>query len=241
MRYRPERRVTASTPWFRAHPSEATVVACTLFVAVVILQELDSRASDATALLYVLPIALMAVTFGLVGGLASAAAGYIVLAVFAVTNSNGHIDVEGWISRAAAMFLLGALLGRASDQTCRADELALENQRERLLLEEKNRRYAEGLELSDSVLQNVAVAKWLVEQGNDVEAAGLLSDALDRGQHMVGELLPVGRLASASSSSHRCAGKSGRHSPEGEPCPPTQSAHRSAPVSNTGCASPAPR
>ena len=138
-----------------------------------------------------LPIALGAVSFGLAGGLFAAVWGYAFFAVFAVSNTEGHVAWDGWVSRAVAMLLLGGLLGRASDQSFGAAQRALQNQLERLEAEEQNRRFGEGLELSDSILQYVAVAKWQIEQGDDMEAIRLLSKALDRGEHMIGELLPT--------------------------------------------------
>ena len=165
-------------------------MALLLFVGVVVLEAADTRASDAIALMYVLPIALMAVSFGLRGGLAAAAAGYAVFTVFAVTTTTGYLGVDGWVSRAVALFLLGGLLGHASDRSERATAVALDQQRQRLELEEHNRRYSDGIEISDSILQYVAAARWRMEQGRYEEAAELLGNALARGQQMVGELLP---------------------------------------------------
>lgn len=177
-------------PWFRTHPRVALAVAAGLFVAVFAMQTVDARSSDAIALLSVLPVALSAVAFGAVGGLASAAVGYGGFSLFAVFDTTGHVSPAGWITRAAAMFLLGILLGTASDQTARSSQLAVEREREQLRLEEENRRYSEGIELSDSVLQYVAAAKWMIEGGNQAESVALLTAALDRGEGMVGKLLP---------------------------------------------------
>jgi hypothetical protein len=166
------------------------VVIAASSVAVLALQVVDTRASDAIALLYVLPIGLSAVTFGLWGGLGAAAAAYVAFGLFAVSFGAGHVGPDGWFSRAAALFLLGGLLGRASDQIARASRTALVHQRQRLIVEEQIRRYSEGIELSDSILQHVAAAKWADERGDHAEAARLLTRALSAGQKMVGELLP---------------------------------------------------
>jgi K+-sensing histidine kinase KdpD len=177
--------------WYRVHPYAAVGLCAGLFVAVGFLQGIDSRASDAIALLYVLPIALAAVAFGLRGGLVAALTGYAVFGAFSLAVSDAALAVDGWMTRAAAMFLLGGLLGRASDQTTRASQLALQHQQDRLRLEEQNRRYSEGLELSDSIVQHMAAAKWMVEQGRTADAVDVLGAAIDRGQKMVGELLPA--------------------------------------------------
>lgn len=176
--------------WSRAHPGVAVAVIVASCVAVLALQFVDTHGSDAIALLYVLPIGLAAVTFGLRGGLASAAGGYLAFGLFAVLSTADHVRPDGWLSRAAAMFLLGGLLGRAHDRTAQATRVALAHQRQSLIIEEENRRYSEGIELSDSILQHVAAAKWAIERGDEAAAARLLSQALSSGQEMVSELLP---------------------------------------------------
>ncbi len=180
----------AGGPWYRAHPRAVLAVAGGLYALVTVLESVDTDAADAIALLYMLPIALIAVSFGLRGGLAAAAVGYACFSVFAVTDSTGYLGADGWATRAGAMFLLGGLLGRAADQSARANNLALENQRERLLLQAQNRRYANGIELSDTVLQHVAAAKWMIDAGNPEEASRLLSTAMEQGQRIVSDLLP---------------------------------------------------
>jgi hypothetical protein len=82
-------------------------------------------------------------------------------------------------------------LGRACDQTAPASSLALAHHRQRLIAEEQNRRYREGIETSDSVLQHVAAAKSAIERGDRTQAVGPLTRALSSGQQMVGELLPL--------------------------------------------------
>ena len=177
-------------PWFRTHPGVAMAVICTSSVAVLAFQLLDRQSADAVALLYSLPIALAAVSFGVAGGVGAAAAAYLAFGLFAAFSNADHVGVDGWLSRAAAMFLLGWLLGRAYDETARATGMALVQQRRRLIVEEQNRRYSEGIELSDSILQHVAAAKWAIEQGDHDKAAGLLARALSSGQEMVADLLP---------------------------------------------------
>lgn len=184
------RHAESNSPWFRAHPWAAVAVIAVSSLAVLVAQFLDTRATDAVALLYVLPIGLAAVAFGLRGGITAASVAYVAFIGFAVVSRADHVGADGWFTRAAAMFLLGGLLGRACDQTARAARMALANQRQRLVAEERNRRYGEAIELSDSILQHVAAAKWAVEQGDQAKAAELLSLALSSGQEMVGELLP---------------------------------------------------
>ena len=57
-------------------------------------------------------------------------------------------------------------------------------------VQETSRRQAEALEISDSILQYLAAAKWMVEQGKDEDAIAVLSSTLEKGQRMVAEMLP---------------------------------------------------
>lgn len=200
-------------PWFRAHPGVAVAVISVSSVAVLAFQLLDKESADAVALLYSLPIALAAVTFGAAGGVGAAAVSYLAFGLFAAFSNADHVGLDGWLSRAAAMFLLGWLVGRAYDQTARAALVALANQRRRLVVEEENRRYSEGIELSDSILQHVAAAKWALEQGDHEKATGLLSQALRSGQEMVAELLPPANAAPASSPTEPVSRTGGREVP----------------------------
>jgi glucose-6-phosphate-specific signal transduction histidine kinase len=102
-------------PWYRLEPGSAVVVAVCLFVGVTVAQWFSDGSGQAIAVLYILPISLMAVTFGVRGGLTAASMGFALFALFEIVHSSGDIDVDGWAVRAAAMFLLGGLLGSATD------------------------------------------------------------------------------------------------------------------------------
>ena len=177
-------------PWYRRRSSDALVVAVGLFVGVSILQWFNDDAAQAIAVLYVLPVALLAVTFGLRGGLVAATFGFVLFALFEIFHSSGEIDVDGWLVRAIAMFLLGALLGRATDQSTASERTAVAEQHRRDQLEEVNRRYREALEINDSILQQIVAAKWKIERGQPEEAAEVLAATIERGERMVQGLLP---------------------------------------------------
>lgn len=183
-------RWSTDEPWFRAHPRLAAAVTAITTAGVLLFQSLGARPSDGVDLLYVLPIGLAAVTFGIWGGLGAAAGAYLAFATFATFSGADHVEIDGWVTRAVAMFLLGGLLGLASDQTARAMELALTHQRKRMVVEEQNRRYGEAMEFSDSILQHVAAAKWAVERGDLDTATHLLTLAVSSGQDLLKELLP---------------------------------------------------
>jgi hypothetical protein len=166
------------------------VVAIGLFAVVSILQWFNDGSGQAIAVLYVLPIALLGVTLGERGGLAGATSGFVLFAVFEVVHSSGDIDATGWVVRAVAMFLLGGLLGHATDRTAVSEQAALDEQRRRCQLEEENHRYAEAIEINDSLIQEIVAAKWKVEQGLTDQAAEMLSATIATGERMVVELLP---------------------------------------------------
>ena len=86
-----------------------------LFVAIFGLGILVDDPAEAIAVLYVLPVALVAVRFGTAGGVAAAGCA---LALFAVVNlvTDQHIGALGYITRSVAYFTLGALLGSFSNR-----------------------------------------------------------------------------------------------------------------------------
>jgi len=178
-------------PWYRLRPGNAIVVAVGLFVVISVLQWFNDQSGQAIAVLYVLPIALLAVTLGERGGLRGAAVGFVLFAVFASVHSSGDIDATGWVVRAVAMFLLGGLLGRATDQTTASECAALAEAERRCQVEEEIHRYAEALEINDSLIQHIVAAKWMVEQGQSKPATELLTEAIARGESMVAGLLPA--------------------------------------------------
>ncbi len=178
-------------PWYRSHARAALVTATILFVAVTGLHFVVNGTGQAVDILYALPIALLAMSFGLRGGLIGAAIGFSMFAVVEVTYGVGDIDVTGWITRAAGMFLLGILLGHATDQIEAGQRRTFAIHEERRLLAEHARRQSEALEISDSILQHLAVAKWMIEAGNDDEAITILTATITTGEAMVAELLPV--------------------------------------------------
>jgi glucose-6-phosphate-specific signal transduction histidine kinase len=181
---------SSSQVWYRAHPARALIAASCLFVVVTGLQLLADSSGEAMSVLYTLPIALLAVAFGRRGGWIGATLGFALFAVFAVFHSTGDLDATGWMTRGTAMFLLGGLLGHATDRTLASERRALSDQRRRTELEAADRREHEAMELNDSIIQGMAAAKWMVEQGRTEEAIEALTATIDRGQHFVAAILP---------------------------------------------------
>lgn len=182
-------RAGGTRPWFRLRPAEAVTVAACLFAAISVLQWFVDGAGQAVVMLYLLPVALVAVTFGMRGGVAAAACAFGAFALFEVFHATGDIDVEGWMVRAMALFLLGGLLGRATDEMEASRRSALAEQEGRCRLEAAIRRYTDAIEISDSIIQQLVAAKWLAEAGRADQVVDLLDDTIVRGEHMVAGLL----------------------------------------------------
>jgi hypothetical protein len=178
-------------PWYRSHPRAAILIAAGLFAAVSLVQFLVNGNGEAVDILYSLPVALLAVTFGLTGGLVGAAVGFSCFAAMELTDGVGDIDATGWIARVAGLLLLGVLLGRATDQIAASQQHMVEIQEKRRQVEERARRQAQALEISDSILQHLMVAKWMIEQDKGHEAIDILSSTMESGQRMVAEMLPI--------------------------------------------------
>jgi len=167
------------------------LIATGLFAGVSVAGYFSDGSGEAIDILYSLPVALLAMSFGLLGGLVGAAAGFSLFTIFQLADGVGDIDATGWIARAAGLLLLGVLLGRATDQIKAGELRTLAEQEQRRLLQETAHRQVEALEISDSILQHLAAAKWMVERGEDKDAIDILTSTLVTGQRMVAELLPM--------------------------------------------------
>jgi hypothetical protein len=178
-------------PWYRSDTGAALAVSAGLFVVVTVTQLLIPTTGEAVDILYALPVALLAMTFGLRGGLIGSAVGLGLFAVVELGFGSGDIDASGWLSRAVGLFLLGVLLGRATDQVDAGRRRTLAAADEQRRLAEQARRQAEGLEISDSILQHIAVAKWMIEAGDPDGAVDILTATLVTGERMVADLLPI--------------------------------------------------
>ena len=165
----------------RDRPRLALAVAAALYAAVFVLREVVAGPSEAISLFYVLPISLVAFAFGRTAGLAAGALGFGLFALWALTE-DVPFGVIGWLSRAVPMLLLGALVGAAAEQQRRAAAA----ERDLLLAELRARRVAE---LSDSIIQRLAVAKWAAEAGKHDRSLDVLTETVESTQPLVSELL----------------------------------------------------
>ena len=116
----------------RSSPAErALSLACAgvLFVAIFGLGILVDDPAEAVAVLYVLPVALVAVRFGATGGVAAAACALGLLVIVNVIT-DADVGAIGYISRGIAFFTLGAVLGSFSTRLRSTYEVVLRREQQ---------------------------------------------------------------------------------------------------------------
>jgi len=94
-------------------------LAAVCFVAVVALRIAVQDPSEPVALLFVIPIAVMAVEFGRMGGLVTAGLASLVFVLWAILSS-ADVSAIGYGTRLLAFLVLGGLVGHLTDQRARA-------------------------------------------------------------------------------------------------------------------------
>jgi PAS domain S-box-containing protein len=87
-----------------------------LFVGVFALREADSNVSDAVGTLYVLPIAVLALRFGLRGGLAGILVSFALVAAWGLYGGQTGGTLNGYLVRGVAFSVLGLVLGAFVDE-----------------------------------------------------------------------------------------------------------------------------
>jgi PAS domain S-box-containing protein len=100
---------------------QTIVIALALFAGFYALQALDTHPADALEVLYVVPIALLAVRFGARGGLVGALAGVAMISLYSFAAHVFDVSVLGTVCWAIAFVLLGALLGIFVDRRRRLE------------------------------------------------------------------------------------------------------------------------
>jgi PAS domain S-box-containing protein len=94
--------------------------AAVLFVAISVLRWQDPNVGNAEGTLYVVPIALLALRFGLRGGLAGAVASLALTATWGHFQTRG-LALGGYLSRGVALVTLGVFLGFVVDNRRRLE------------------------------------------------------------------------------------------------------------------------
>jgi glucose-6-phosphate-specific signal transduction histidine kinase len=173
-------------PWFRARPCLAIVVALALFVGAGLVGLRSADARDATIVVVVLPVALLAVTFGRRGGVGGACGVLAMLVTWQVAP--GKVSGATWAG-ATAVVLLGQLLGSAIEGLLATEQAVRLAESRRLRAENAAQRLHEAAAVNDTMVQSVAVAKWALEAGDERRAIEVLDHAVEEGQRIVSDLL----------------------------------------------------
>ena len=168
-------------PWFWLHPILALGVSVGLFGGVLLLRWLVAGVEDSISMLYVLPVALLALTFGLRVGLAAGLVAVGLLVAW-VAWSGEQLSPLGWLSRVTPLLLLGGLVGVAAERIRAADRIERHAAEIELL-------QRDAAEINDSLIQGMAVTKWLFESGQASAGIELLEETMVTGQQLVGRML----------------------------------------------------
>lgn len=148
-----------------------------------------SDPAQAISLLFVVPIALVALSDGLRGGLAGAIVASALLVCWSAVDGI-DLHVLGWASRLTSFFFIGGLVGRFED-------IARSYERRRL-----DERYAG--ELHDRVVQSLVLARYQLRENSDASASveAALAGAKDIISGRLGDVEPGDlRLTEASGPS----------------------------------------
>jgi signal transduction histidine kinase len=140
---------------------------------------------DPAALLanfYTIPIAILAIEFGLRGGLVGASVGFALVVAWGEIK-NLEVGALGYTSRAAVFLVVGVLVGRFSERL-RADVLARQRAQRSLSL------YASELEranarLAQSVLRLEAFAQIARQVGGETDLSRVLQLILRHGREII--------------------------------------------------------
>ncbi|HST63973.1 MAG TPA: hypothetical protein VLM05_02190 [Mycobacteriales bacterium] len=174
------RRKDAEAAWFQRRPGVTVGIAALLYAGVSGLAWAVEDPQPIT-MLFCFPIALLAVAFGLRAGLQAGTVGILLAAAFVATNE-GSVSFWGWLTQAVPMLLLGGLLGDAADRLRRSEQARVE-------LWASAQRQRDAVELQDSVLQQIAVAKWALESGHADRGLEIVTATLEATQGLVSDML----------------------------------------------------
>jgi hypothetical protein len=185
-------------PWFRRYPGLAVAAGLALIAGITIVRFSTGDETDAAGLLYALPIALLAIAFGMHAGLLAALGCLSLLGTWVATTDAAFTPL-GWFARVVPLLLLGVLIGRASDGLREAARVAT-----RLAVAQARQR--DAAEVNDTIVQHLSAAKWMFERGAHDEGISEVEGAITAGQSLVSELLTGlddARQARAGTNGHR--------------------------------------
>ena len=173
-------------PWFVERPRMTLATAAALGLAAVAMMASGGDLALNAALLLCLPVALLATTFGLRGGIGGSGVAALLLTTWTAVGHTG-IGPVGLVARVGPLVLLGLLLGDAMDQLRRA-EVA------RLRVEEAERRHREAVQLNDTIVQSLSAAKWALEARDLDGGLAIVDETLVQSNRLVSDLIRGARL-----------------------------------------------
>ncbi len=100
-----------------------------LFAAIFVLGIAVADPAEAASVLYVLPVALIAIRFGALGGIAAATLGLGLFGIVNGVNDEGA-GALGYLTRGSAFYVLGALLGNFSTRLRSTYEIVLRREQQ---------------------------------------------------------------------------------------------------------------
>jgi glucose-6-phosphate-specific signal transduction histidine kinase len=159
----------------------ALSVALLLFAGIFALQFLVHGTADSLSELYVLPVALVAFTFGYRAAMVTGVVAVTLLVTWAIITGTS-LSPLGWTSSVGLILLLGALVGVSADRI-REARLAERYAYEISLMQR------DAAEVNDTVVQSIAVAKWMLEAGQIERAGALLDETASTAQGLVSRVL----------------------------------------------------
>jgi hypothetical protein len=178
-------------PWFRRRRRVALCVAAAFWAVIGAVGLLAPGDRIALFAVLALPTALLAVSFGTKGGIAAGMAAAVLCAGWAAVNSGDGIGLGAWAG-AGPLFLLGALLGQAVDSVAASEEEARKADETRMGLLRAADHRREAVEINDTLVQSVAIAKWALEAGDVERALAILEETVETGQRLVTALINRG-------------------------------------------------
>lgn len=187
--------LTPRDPWFRRHPGLVLPVAALLFATVLALRLLSGTPVDAYSMLYALPVALLAATFGVRAGTVAGVVAVALTVLWAVAE-DVSLSATGWASRVVPLLLLGVLLGYATSRERRAEV-------ERGRLEVGALLHREAIEINDSLVQGMAAARWSLDAGRVDTAKETLDQTIAQAHDLVSDLI---RRADMGTRTERLSG-----------------------------------
>jgi gas vesicle protein len=154
------------------------IAAGALLVLVFLVAVLSGSPLEPAIIAYAVPVALVGIALGATAGVAAAVASGALYWLAAYLD--GHTFSAGHLSyRLGALVFLGGVVGALSSRLGEADRGA------QLQRELRSR----AVELNDTVVQGLALSRYLLDGGDSAAAAATVEQTLERAQELVADLM----------------------------------------------------